>query len=200
MLLLLLVVFAGTLVLPRETFACACCADPGQYRISFSKPAAYQLELMKQMRFGPNASLFSTEAGPEGDAKGLPNAAETYSLNGSLFGRLWKLMFSDAGKSGGLNLTMPAKVLMFSADIHDGQIGGGGGPVLYKEWRFEGTAGGTGLFKPGFVAPAKYFLVLQGRGNNCDNADDFTHWRLEIKGGKADYAFYGPMAKSEPLN
>lgn len=195
-LLLLLAACITSLLVPVRALACACCADPGQYSISFGKPEASQIELMKQMRFG-DATRFTTEAEEE-TVPGLPNAADTYSVNGSLFGHLWKLIFNNADKAGTLNLPLPTKILKFSADIHDGQIGGGGGPVLYKEWRFEGMAAGTGLFKSGFVAPAKYFLVLQGRGNNCDNADDFTHWRLEIRGRRARYAFYGPMAKSQP--
>jgi hypothetical protein len=39
-------------------------------------------------------------------------------------------------------------------------------------------------------------LVLQGRGNGCDNAGDFGNWRLQVSGEKADYAFYGKLARS----
>lgn len=70
--------------------------------------------------------------------------------------------------------------------------------MLYKEWRFQGAVKGDGVFNHGLMAPAKYFLVFQGRGNNCDNAEDFTHWRLEITGRKARYAFYGALAKPVP--
>ena len=41
-----------------------------------------------------------------------------------------------------------------------GQQGGGGGPLLYKEWRFEGSATGAGVFKT--WRGAKFRLVLQG--------------------------------------
>ena len=82
----------------------------------------------------------------------------------------------------------------YTADIHDGQTSGGGGPLLYKEWRFEGRVTGTGLFRAGIVGPTKYLLVLQGRGNGCQDAGDFKHWRLQIKGRKAEYAFYGELA------
>jgi hypothetical protein len=87
-----------------------------------------------------------------------------------------------------------------SADIHDGRTIGGDSrkPLLYKEWRFEGEVNGTGFFKAGIVAPTKYFLVLQSRGNNCDTAEDFTHWRLKITGNKADYAFYGELSAPVP--
>jgi hypothetical protein len=85
--------------------------------------------------------------------------------------------------------------LHYAADTRDGRKSDGGGPLLYKEWRSEGQVSGTGIFKASLVGPSKYFLVLQGRGNGCDDAADFTHWRLSISGPKARYAFYGEMAK-----
>ncbi len=66
--------------------------------------------------------------------------------------------------------------------------------MLYKEFIFEGTVGsGTGVFKGGIVRPTKYTLVFQGRGNMCDNSEDFTDWRLQVAGSKAKYSFYGKM-------
>jgi hypothetical protein len=73
----------------------------------------------------------------------------------------------------------------------------GGGPLLYKEWRFEGRVSGTGFFGAGIVAPTRYLLVLQGRGNGCQDAADFTHWRLQVSGRRAHYAFYGELARPE---
>lgn len=183
---------ACMLLLPGRALACACCSNTGDYYISFSKPGAHELGLMGGMRFGGTAHLYQTEA--EGGAKGIADASETYTLNGSLVGGVWKLTFRDGSKSGTLSLPLPPKVLSFKADIRDGQTSPGGGPLLYKEWRFEGQASGTGLFRAGTTAPAKYFLVLQGRGNGCDNSEDFKHWRLQITGRNAEYAFYGELA------
>jgi hypothetical protein len=187
-------VAASVLLLPDGVLACACCSNTGDYFISFSKPRAYELDLMKTMRFGGTARLYLTEAGPEEGGKGLAGAAESYALDGSLVGGAWKLTFRDAGKSGTLSLPLPPKMLSYKADIRDGQTSAGGGPLLYKEWRFEGPVSGTGLFRAGAPAPAKYLLVLQGRGNGCDNAEDFRHWRLQITGRQVEYAFYGELA------
>ncbi len=189
------ILLASLLLLPSRVWACACCANEGEYRIGFSRLSASELGLMKRMRFGNTARLFATAAGLDQDAKGLSHQTETYSLTGTLVGNLWKLAFRDANDSGTLNLPLPAKMLSYRADVHDGKTNGGGGPLLYKEWRFEGQVNGTGFFQAGIVAPTKYFLVFQGRGNNCDNAEDFTHWRLEIRGQKAGYALYGELAK-----
>jgi hypothetical protein len=83
----------------------------------------------------------------------------------------------------------------YQVDIHDGKQSGGGGPLLYKEWRFEGRVNGSGIFRSETVVPIRYYLVFQGRGNACDNAKDFANWRLEVSGKKAGYAFYGNLAQ-----
>src|SRR6476646_6657822 len=90
------------LLLPSRVWACACCAYPGEYQIDYKKPAAYQLSLMKRMRFGTTAYLFLTEA--EESGKGLAHVAENSSVNGSLVGNVWKLTFRNGNESGTLNL------------------------------------------------------------------------------------------------
>lgn len=195
-----LVLLASLFLLPGRAWACACCSNTGDYHNSFGKPSEFHLNLMKEVRFGGTAHLYLTEADVEESARGLAHDATSYSLGGSLVGNVWKLTFRDGNKSGTLNLPLPAKMSSHSADIHDGRTGGGGGPLLYKEWRFEGQASGTGLFKAGVVAPTRYVLVLQGRGNGCDSAEDFTHWRLKVTGRKADYAFYGELTDPNKRN
>ena len=192
--LLLLFVLAGVLMLPDGARACACCSNAGDYHVGSGKPSAYELSILGQVRFGGTAHLFLTEADMEESARGLAHRAESYRLGGSLVGNVWRLAFRDGDKHGTLNLPLPAKMSSYTADIHDGQTSAGGGPLLYKEWRFEGQAHGTGFFRAGLVAPTRYLLVLQGRGNGCQSAEDFTHWRLRISGRKADYAFYGELA------
>ena len=36
-------------------------------------------------------------------------------------------------------------------------------------------------------------LILQGGGNNCTSAYDFTHWMLVMWGPKAKYHFFGSL-------
>jgi hypothetical protein len=176
---------------PIQAFACACCADDGEYRISFRKPTSSEIGLLGDMRFGPTANLFQTAGEPPA---GSPQSA-TYNLTSSMMGRLWKLTFRDGNKNGTLSLSMPLKMLSYAVDTHDGAQGSGGGPILYKEWRFEGRPTATGIFRQGNSTPTSYFLVFQGRGNRCDNAEDFSHWRLELKGPRASYAFFGQMQR-----
>jgi hypothetical protein len=73
-----------------------------------------------------------------------------------------------------------------------------GEPVLYKELRFKSKVrNGTGFFSKGIALATEYFLVLQGKGNHCMAAEQFTHWRLEISGKKADYAFFGKLKTTD---
>ena len=191
--------WVSLLLLPSRVWACACCAHPGEYQINFVKPDAYKLSVIKRIRFGTKAELWTGEADPEVAAKGLAHPADSYSLTGSLVGNVWKLTFRNGDESGTLDLPLPAKMLRFAADIHDGRTKPGyRAPVLYKEWRFEGEVKGTGVFKAGITARTKYVLVFQGRGNSCDVAENFTHWQLKITGKKADYAFYGELGTPVP--
>ncbi len=196
--------FAFVLFLPAEALACTCCAEKGTYSISTGKPSENDLEILQAMRFASKANLFMTEADFEiikglddikkelsGDANLLPE----FDMGNIFAAKTWKFTIkTKGGKTGTLTLPMPAQMLKFKVDIHDKEDGGAGSPLLYKEFRFKGNVqGGTGLFNAGIVRPTTYFLVFQGRGNGCDDFQDFTHWRLEINGKRAQYAFFGNM-------
>lgn len=190
-LLVSITLFASLLLLPVSVLACACCAEPGEYRIGLNKLSEYQLGLLYRMRFGNTAHLYTTEADIEENAKGISGPSETYALAGLLESKVWSLTFREGNKFRTLILPLPAKMLSYRADIHEGTSNSN--VTLYKEWRFEGLVNGTGIFRAGISARTKYALVFQGRGNNCDDESNFTHWRLEITGPKARYAFYGEM-------
>lgn len=195
------------LLMPLQTLACACCAEAGTYFIRTAKPGDYDLEVLSGIKFDDAAYLYMTEAGFDG-IKGLDSIVKDYdsndwtaspeffSLTNVFAAKVWKFNFkTKTGKTGTLVLPMPLQMLEFKADIHDGKTSGGGGPLLYKEWRFKGNVQtGNGFFAAGIVKPTTYFLVLQGRGNGCDNVEDFTHWRLEINGKRADYAYFGELS------
>ena len=187
----ILSLFIIVLLSPLNVFACACCAERGHYSISYSKMEQYNFDEIKKLNFH-NAKIYMTVAGEEG-GKGLSSIGESYQLKSSLQNKMWTFNFTDdKGKTGTLNFKMPNKMLDFKADIHDGKDTGAGGPLLYKEWRFKHKVkSGTGVFQNGIKGKTEYFLVLQGRGNVCTSAADFTHWRLEVTGKKANYAFYG---------
>ena len=201
---IILAVFVFVAMFSSETFACACCAEKGQYEISTTKPDKYKTELLTAMKFNNAAELYMTAAGFDG-IKGLNPIKTSYEANNweatpdfftveNMFAaKTWKFNFTTAdGKKGTLDLPLPTQMVSFRADIHDSPENSE--VLLYKEWRFKGTVkSGNGFFKSGILNPTSYFLVLQGRGNNCDNAEDFKNWRLEISGKNADYAFFGNL-------
>ncbi|MGH9820637.1 MAG: hypothetical protein ACRD43_10750 [Pyrinomonadaceae bacterium] len=207
---LLVLLFAGS-ALP--IFACACCAESGTYAISTARPNLYELGILKEIQFGDFADLYMTEAGfdmirgltPLEKEYNAPEAAPDnwqLALKSGFTGKGWRFSItSKGGKTGTLVLPMPLRMVSFKADIHD-NTDKGLGPILYKEFRFKGTvASGAGTFASGLDRTTSYFLVFQGRGNNCDNAEDFTHWRLEIAGKRSSYAFFGATAGNDrPAN
>jgi len=193
---ILLAAIAALLLSPNAALACACCSNTGHYFSGAVDLDDYRLSELNRIRFARTAFLFLTEAGLEEDALGIAQPKQSYSLQGAFVGNVWRLTFRSGANTGILELPLPNKMWNHSADIHDGKLSPGGGPLLYKEWRLEGDLKGNGFFKSGMTAPAKYVLVLQGRGNGCDNAGDFGNWRLQVHGEKADYAFYGKLTRS----
>ncbi len=180
------------LVFPSDALACACCADAGTYSIRVKNPDKYEFDELKKIKY-TKAKLFTTVGYPD-DIKGISPLGENYSLNESLQNNLWKLSLTDdKDNSGTLNLSKPSSMVVFMADLHDSKDTGTD-IKLYKEWRFKYKVNsGTGIFQKGIAPKTEYVLVLQGRGNACTTAEDFTHWRLEIIGIKASYAFYGNL-------
>jgi hypothetical protein len=171
--------------------ACACCADPGEYRLTNNKPIEeYERTQIGGVRFEGAAQLFMTDAG-EDAIKGISSISQKNAVSVVTTPRHWRLTIrAENGKSGVLTLPRPAKMGAFAADTYGKESGN---VRLYKEWRFEGVATGDGIFQQGFTAPARYTLVFQGRGNRCDNGSDFTHWRVEIAGKNASYAYFGKL-------
>lgn len=185
-----------------DAFACACCATENQYDIITQAPGEQQLFLLNEIKFGGATDLYLGEA-DFSETKGLEMLEKDYNSGGANFfsienlfaAKNFKFNFkTTSGKTGTLMLPLPAQMVRFHADLHDSKQEGM--VTLYKEWRFKGTvASGNGFFKASILKPTTYFLVFQGRGNNCDDATDFDRWRLEISGKNAAYTFIGKMNK-----
>jgi len=157
------------------------------------------------MRYAPVANLYETEAGSD-LIKGLGSINKeletsdyvmpmNFDLRKASFASdTWNFVLrSPKGAAGSLTLPLPPRMVEFKVDIHDGSDKGLG-PLLYKEFRFEGrVASATGFTKGGIVRGTTYSLVFQGRGNGCNDVSDFTHWRLAVEGPQASYAFFGKL-------
>lgn len=189
---------------PIRSLACACCAEPGTYYLGTSKPSEYSLSVIRDFSFERPADLYMTEAGFD-MIDGLDPIKKEYEsetwtadthfdLAASFTRNIWRFnLKTPKGLAGTLVLPMPTQMVTYKVDIHD-EENRPNGPNLYKEFRFKGTlSSATGFTRGGWIRGTTYFLVFQGRGNGCDNASDFTHWRLEIDGPRADYAFYGKL-------
>lgn len=189
------------------SLACACCAEPGTYYLRTIRPDAYRLGILSEFQFAKSADLFMTEAGYD-MIRGLdPVRIEDdtapyispggFDLVAEFTRKTWNFNIkTPKGLSGTLTLPLPAQMLEYKVDIHD-EAEQPNGPLLYKEFRFKGSvAKATGFTRGGFIRGTSYFLVFQGRGNGCDDVSDFTNWRLEISGPKADYAFFGKLTSS----
>jgi hypothetical protein len=158
---------------PAAAMACACCAEPGTWYQSTSPLRPEERGELARLRF-TTASVVQTPAGGGGFT--------SLAMRARLIGRVWVWNIGPFQA----RLTLPAAATTLGADVHDGKMGGGGGPLLYKELRLVGPLKTAGLGKG-----TRYRLVLQGRGNNCLNAADFRSWHLDVLSGPKRYALYG---------
>ena len=198
-------------LLSGNIFACACCAEPGMRSEYTAKTDSFIRDLVKEIKFAPETSLFMTEAGFDTitgidpirkEDEQLGGALVEFSTVGSFSAKGWQMTLkSGKGLSAAYSLPIPLKYSEFKVDIHDRKEMPLG-PWLYKEIRFTGVLGSaTGFAKAGAVRGTKYELVFSGRGVGCNEVEDFTHWRLDIDGPKAGYAFMGRLSsgrKDEP--
>jgi phage-related protein len=183
----------------RRALACACCSDEG-VRVDEARALDgwYLSELMR-IQLGRTARLFTGAADVADAAKGIRDASDTYAMavtrTTDKRGNVWTLAFVDArGKTGNLSWVLPKMIEELAVDTRDPKAQTGNGPLLYKELRLRMPVAGTGVFEPGNAVGTTARLVLQGRGNMCVAAEDFTHWSLAVGGPRARYQFFGTLA------
>lgn len=205
----LLIVCLMLAVFASAAYPCACCAEEGTYFSSTSSLDDYEREILSRMAYAPTASLYLDEAGFEivdglEALRLISESSETWSEFDAVKTRVgvmsasWAFTFSVNDAAGILTLPIPDRREYYAADIHDGRRSSGGGPLLYKELRFRGKVGsGSGMFSAGLKNGGDYFLVFQGRGNGCNNVEDFTHWRLAVGGPDASYSFFGKLTSGD---
>jgi hypothetical protein len=182
---------------PLQTLGnyCACCAERGEYSIRVKKPDDYEISELKRLQI-KETTLYTDVSFPE-HIKGIsPLVEDDFNYNGTFAWQKtgWKFDFKNAQNAAGiLNLTRPTTMVDYRTDTYNE-----GEPILYKELRFKfKVMSGTGIFKKGIVPATEYFLVFQGKGNQCMAAEQFTHWRLEVTGKKASYAFFGTLKTTD---
>lgn len=186
-------VFFGLFMLAGPVSAaeafCACCAERGTYMNRTTKLSKYERDEIGRLAI--DSAEFFQEGGEMEKIPGLKSLREKYSA-GFTYRGSWKFDFTDTSKSiGTLDLMASPTVVDFRTDLYDSEPAS---VVLYKELRFKSKVkSGTGDFAGGITPATEYSLVLQGRGNQCMNAEDFSHWRLDVKGPKAAYSFFGKL-------
>ena len=185
------------LAAPGEALACACCTNQGQRYVDVETFDSGRREEVERLRFGNEARLYVGAGGIE-TIQGIEDPAERYDL-AVTFDKTHPgktsisfTLANPGGRSGTLSLRLPQAISIFEVDPRDGPDRGTG-PVLYKEWKLTGEATGTGAFSATNGAKQSLTLILQGRGNSCTSAADFTHWTLVTEGPKGSYSLFGEL-------
>jgi hypothetical protein len=174
-----------------DALACACCTSTGTRTDVVMKLNSGYVAELERLRFDRTAQLFLAESEPE-TVRGITTPAEKYDLQASWQNDRMVFAFRDQADRSGTLALAPKTMRIFHVDPRN-QPDSGRGPVLYKEWRLASNAAGAGIFAAGIGLNQSLTLVLQGRGNNCTSASDFTHWMLVMWGPKAKYHFFGSL-------
>lgn len=191
---LLPLAFTLALLLPAsESFACSCCTNTAQRRIGDVPLEADRFDEIARLRFEEAASLYLSDD-DDATVTGIDKPDTRYRLAAVWQDGRFTFTFHDtAGRTGTLTLARPQHISIFEVDPRDPAPAGGLGPLLYKEWKLTAPALGNGIFASGIGDGQTLTLILHGRGRNCANADDFTHWTLTMQGPKANYVLYGAL-------
>ena len=179
------------IVVAKASPLCACCAEEGEWYERSRRLSDSDLYQLDRVRFASAAHKYMSPADDEGDL------ASQFTLSQVRNGRRWQLRYRDEqGKTGTIAFLIPPTAVSFGVDLHD-QPPGGVGPALYKEWRFSGRAQLAGIFKKGMTGAVRYHLILQGRGNNCGEAEDYKNWNLQISSARKSYTIYGALGEPQ---
>lgn len=180
---------------PAPALACACCTNEGQRNVATVALDPSKREEIESLRFGGKARLFTGEGDAEA-IEGIATPSGTYDLTAKWRDdRLEFDLRDDLGHAGTLSFARPRTVAVFEVDPRDRPVipDKGQGPRLYKEWKLSAPAVATGVFRPG-VGPRQILtLIIQGGGNSCTSAADFSHWTLVMQGPKANFALFGDL-------
>ena len=175
---------------PRAN-ACACCADPGERIESTRKLDAYERGELEKLLFAKRARLYMNAAGTAG-VRGISDPADAYALTQTRTGDRWTFTLKDPkGKTGTVAFTLPSTIESFFVDTREQKTGD---PLLYKEWRLSAPLATTGVFASASASGAPTIrVVLQGRGNVCTSADQFTSYTLIVSGPSATFTLFGAL-------
>jgi hypothetical protein len=182
-----------------SALGCACCTNEGQRNVATVPLDSGKRQEIESLRFGTKATLFTGEGDVEG-IEGIATPSGSYRLVAKWQDDRLVLSFRDKdGHTGTLSLTRPETISVFEVDPRIRPDAGGqektDEPRLYKEWKLTAPASGDGVFRAGIAPRQLLTLILQGGGNSCTSAIDFSHWTLVMQGPKANYTFYGDLAR-----
>jgi hypothetical protein len=192
--------FLAVASLPQNAEACACCAEPGARHLqtrALEDDDYYRDELNLIALDGP-AHTYVTACDLD-CTKGMGAADYSYTVSLTRTADDWHLdLTGSTGQSAGLSFALPNHYTYFAVDT-DPRAERPMVP-LYKEFRFDITATGSGEFAKGLPAGTPAHFILSGIGNECTSASDFTHWRFDVNTETAEFALFGNVTSPGPAD
>ena len=191
--------FALAMAIPpasRPALACACCTHEGQRNVGTIMPDAGMRQQVESLRFAGKAKLYTGEGDLEA-IEGIATPSDDYDITAAWRDNRLTFSFRDKNsRTGTLALAWPKSIAVFQVDPRNGSDAGQG-PALYKEWKLSAPASATGVFARGAGPRQTLTLIIQGQGNSCTDASDFSHWTLVMQGPKANYTLFGKLVTTQ---
>lgn len=172
-----------------QAYACACCAEPGEHTYGAEQIDDYMYDELTQIQLQGPANLYVTACDLE-CVSGLEEPKYSYDITLDQTTRNWTFTFgTDGQKHGAFTFELPQNAMYFATDPAPNP--NARSVVLYKEWRFNVTPVGTGIFAKSLDGNTTAQFILTGAGNYCTSVDTFTHWRFDVQNDDASFMFYG---------
>lgn len=192
--------FLAVAILPLKAAACACCAEPGARHLqsrALEEDDYYREELNLIALDGP-AHTYVTACDLD-CTKGMRDADYSYAATLTRTNDDWHLTLTGSkGQIAGLSFTLPNHYTYFAVDTAPRAER----PMvpLYKEFRFDISATGSGEFANSLPTGTPAQFILSGIGNECTSAQDFTHWRFDVNTETAEFALFGNVISPDPAD
>ncbi len=177
----LIVVLTILLMLPKLTYSCSCCADPGTWSIAEHEMSDYMDALLSELDF---EGVLTDDEGLKGSS--LVNYWRAPLTIVEYANRQIRFEYWDTIRdipNGLITFKFSSKYEVFKTDLIQDQ--GHWGTELYKEIRFVGSISGGDADVP-IASDEPAFLIFQGKGNDCLSEYDFYQWILKFKVKKGE--------------
>lgn len=178
----------GVMTSAGAALACACCADVGQRTEMVVVIDAFLASELERLRPEPIAVIRNAAGGED-----IAATLVIEKIEG-----VWVFSFTTInGAVGTLSARMPQTLDFIAVD--ETPTVARQNVELAKVATLASATVATGFFAgDAGTAAAQAIMSIEGRGNNCTDAAQFTGWRVDVNVGDDSYQIFGALGPVAP--